>query len=751
MTFFRSYVKSYRMGKVIGIDLGTTNSAAACYEAKIPEILLTSEGTRLLPSVVALSQSGDILVGEPARSQLITNPLNTISSVKRLMGKRFSEIQPDLYQFPYKIIEGDDDTLKIQVHDMQFAPEEISAIILRRLKESSEQYLDDTIKGAIITVPAYFNDSQRQATKDAGEIAGLNVLRIINEPTAASLAFSLDLSGKSRVVVYDFGGGTTDISILEIKGDVIRVMATAGDTNLGGNDLDIILANYLVEQIKQMHNIDLTENKLAMQRIRDAAETAKKELSQMDEHEINLPFITDTPRGPIHFLKYIYRSQFEEMIEQKVEKTISICRTALKRANLTINDIDDVLLVGGSTRIPLVQRRVKDFFNRIPNKKVNPDEIVAMGAAIQGAILDGVSKDILLLDVTPLSLGVKTFGGAFTRVINANTTIPINRSLVFSTVEDNQNEVEINVYQGEREIAEENKLLGKFILTGIKPAQAGTPRIEVTFNININGILKVSAIDLSTKNKNEVLVSQSGLLSKEEIERLKEEAEKFKEADLKKKQLIKKKNAVVRMAYAVKRYLKMPGLSPELTDECRSIIKKAETEIERENPQEMDKVLQELVALNETLEAMPQEMEKLTPLPSFDAFYLEDGQKPGKEAGPRKKTDLKSMKTDILNYIYTIEQHIKNLELEEEIVSECSDLIKRANWEIEEVGLKELQQLHQELAEISHELSLFAEEANVKIPGISPNAEAAIARSKKLKKDDTKPFKILKDKDRDKV
>lgn len=798
MTFFLSCDKYLRMGKVIGIDLGTTNSAAAFVEAKNPEIILTSEGDRLLPSVVAFTQSNERLIGSPAKSQLITNPLNTISSVKRLMGKRFSEVQPYLWQFPYKIIETEDDMLRIVVNEMEFSPEEISAMLLRKLKESAEQYLHDEITGVALTVPAYFNDSQRQATKDAGDIAGLEVLRIINEPTAASLSFSLDLARKARVVVYDFGGGTIDISVLEVKDDVIRVMATAGDTNLGGNDLDYIFSDFLKEQIKKLHDIDLTYNKLAMQRIRDAAENAKKELSGMEEHEINLPFIADTKSGPIHFSKYIKRNEFEELINGEVDKTIGICRTALKRANLTKADIDEVLLVGGSTRIPYVQKRVQEFFNKSPNKKVNPDEIVAMGAAVQGAIVKGVSKDVLLLDVTPLSLGVKTFGGAFTRVIDANTTIPTNRSLVFSTVEDEQEEVEINVYQGEREVAEENKLLGKFTLTGIKPSPRGVPRIEVTFSYNINGILKVTAVDLSTKNQNEVIVSQSGLLTRESIGKLKDDAEKFKKSDIEKRKLIKKKNDILRAAYSLKKHLESPSIDQTTVKICSALIEKAEAEVERENTEGMEKVLAELTEMNEGLGLIPGASKEIKPQPEKthdrglvgeDRFDIKEDLKDKKvEAEPEtappsplpeeemitdekpaalvdeekvvdkqqepivekariveekpaaivdeekevdkepepivekgkvveekpavakkgEKGDDEDLEAGSLEYIRSIESHLQSLELEQEIVNDCTYTIKKAKRIIDGGDSDELKRVYLDLKEMDYNLALIS-------------------------------------------
>ncbi len=588
------------MGKVIGIDLGTTNSVVSILETKNPGIILSPEGDRLLPSIIAFTKDGERLVGNPAKSQMITNPFNTVSSVKRLMGKRYSEIKPFLHQFSYNVVEGPDDTIKIKINEMVFAPEEISAMILHRLKESAENYLKTNVEDAIVTVPAYFNDSQRQATKDAAEIAGLKVLRVINEPTAASLAFSIDLKKKSNVVVYDFGGGTIDFSILEVDREIIKVLSTAGDTNLGGNDLDNLLSDLIVEEIDQQYNLDLSKNKLALQRIRDASEAAKKELSGLEACEINLPFIADSDDGPIHYLKYITRAEFENLINDKVDCTINICDLCLKNANLYPRDIDEVLLVGGSTRIPLVQKKVRAFFGKEPNKKVNPDEIVAIGAAIQGSIIIGERKDILLLDVTPLSLGVKTLGGIYTRVINANTTVPTSRSLVFSTAEDNQQEVEVIVFQGEREIAEENKLLGKFTLKGIQPAPRGVPRIEVNFNININGMLTVGAVDLSTKNKKEVVISNSGLLSEEEIKEIKSKAKRLKDIDLKKRDLISLKNKVINEKYQLEKFLEHPLINgdKDLRNECIETAGNVQPVLDREDDDEIRTFLGELITLN---------------------------------------------------------------------------------------------------------------------------------------------------------
>ncbi|MBN2345966.1 MAG: molecular chaperone DnaK [Candidatus Aminicenantes bacterium] len=571
------------MGKILGIDLGTTKSAIAYLEGTTPEIILTPEGHRLLPSIVAFTSTGERLVGQPAKSQMITNPLNTIFSVKTLMGKKFSEVEPYLQEFPFHIIRHGEDLLRIEVNNEIFSPEEISAMILLKLKDAANRYLSDPIDSVIITVPAYFNDAQRQATKDAGNIAGLTVKRIINEPTAASLAYSVDLKKKAKIIVYDFGGGTIDISVLDVQNGVIKVLATAGNTHLGGNNFDIALTQKLIKEFTDEHRIDLSRDKAALQRIREAAENAKIELSAIDECEINLPFIAESEDGPVHLIKYLRRSEFENLIKKNVEQTLEICSRALQNASLRIADIDEFLLVGGSTRIPFVQQKVREFFRREPNRKVNPDEIVAMGAATQGSIIKGESKDILLLDVTPLSLGVKTFGGAFTRIINANTTIPTSRSLVFSTAEDNQAEVDIEIYQGEREIAEENKLLGKFTLLDIKRAPRGVPRIEVTFNININGIMNVSAMDLSTKNKKEILITHSGLLSKEEVEQLREEAKKLQELDLRKREAIHKKNQIINQLYSLNQLSRGSNLPAEMKAEIAALVREAEREIAKDN------------------------------------------------------------------------------------------------------------------------------------------------------------------------
>ncbi|HSQ35007.1 MAG TPA: molecular chaperone DnaK [Candidatus Binatia bacterium] len=631
------------MGKILGIDLGTTKSAIAYLEGNIPEIILTPEGHRLLPSIVAFTATGERLVGQPAKSQMITNPLNTISSVKTLMGKKFPEVEPYLKEFPFHIIRYGEDLLRIEINNQVYSPEEISAMILRKLKDAADRHLSDPIDGVIITVPAYFNDSQRQATKDAGTIAGLNVTRIINEPTAASLAYSGDLQKKAKIIVYDFGGGTIDISVLDVQNGIIKVLATAGNTHLGGNNFDIALTQKLTREFAQENHIDLTGDKAAMQRIREAAENAKIELSAVDECEINLPFITESEDGPLHLIKYLRRSEFENLVKNDIEQTLEICARALHNANLRISDIDEFLLVGGSTRIPYVQQKVKTFFKKEPNRKVNPDEIVAMGAATQGSIIKGESKDILLLDITPLALGVKTYGGAFTRIINANTTIPVSRSLIFSTVEDNQTDVDIQIFQGEREVAEENKSLGKFTLLAIKPAPRGVPRIEVTFNINVNGMLKVGAMDLSSKNKKEILVTQSGLLSKDDVEKFKEEAKKSSELDSRRKALIIKKNRIINQVYTLNQICKNSQLPAAVRDQCNQLIKAAKKEIEAENAAVMDDLEKQLLELWKKASGICGEPE-LQPEKKEAAIEVGPNQSAAVKTEKRDKEDTKPLK-----------------------------------------------------------------------------------------------------------
>jgi molecular chaperone DnaK len=631
------------MGKILGIDLGTTKSAIAHLEGATPAIILTPEGHRLLPSIVAFTATGERLVGQPAKSQMITNPLNTISSVKTLMGKKYSEVEPYLKEFPFHIIKYGDDLLRIEINNQIYSPEEISAMILQKLKIAANRVLSEPIDGVIITVPAYFNDSQRQATKDAGTIAGLKVKRIINEPTAASLAYAVDVQKKAKLIVYDFGGGTIDISVLDIQNGVIKVLATAGNTHLGGNNFDIALTQKLTKEFANENHIDLSNDKAAMQRIREAAENAKMELSTIDECEINLPFITESDVGPLHLIKYLRRSEFENLIKKEVEQTLEICSRALHNANLRISEIDEFLLVGGSTRIPFIQQKVREFIKKEPNRKVNPDEIVAMGAARQGSIIKGESKDILLLDITPLALGVKTYGGAFTRIINANTTIPVSRSLIFSTVEDNQTEVDIQIFQGEREVAEENKSLGKFTLLAIKPAPRGVPRVEVTFNINVNGMLQVGAMDLSSKNKKEILITQSGLLSKDEIEKSREEAEKSSALDLIKKEGIVKKNKVINQIYALNQVSKNNKTPVKIKNQCAELIREAEKEIEKDNIDAMGKLEKQLLELWKKASTFSEEPEA-PPEKKDAAMDVDLTQGSGPKPGKNSKEDTKPLK-----------------------------------------------------------------------------------------------------------
>jgi len=594
------------MGKIIGIDLGTTNSVVSYMGENGPELVLSTQGERIMPSLVAFTKDDKILVGNSAKSQMVLNT-NTVHSVKRLMGKRFSEVKPYLYQFNYEIVEDKNDKLKIKIDNILYSAEEISAMIIMELKRSAEAHLQDNIKEAIITVPAYFNDSQRQSTRDAGEIAGLKVKRIINEPTAASLSFSTKLKGEKKILVYDFGGGTIDVSVLDIQDEVIKVLSTAGDINIGGDDFNIMLTDLFLEEIKTKENVDLTNDKIAIQRLRDEAEKVKKMLSNESSCEINLPFLAEKDGNPINFQRVIGRNEFENIIRDKVEKTIKICKTALLAAGIETADLDDILLVGGTTRIPLVQQRIKEFFNKSPNKKANPDEIVAMGAAIQGAITLGESRDILLVDVIAISLGVKTKGDIFTKIIKANTTIPVSKSMVFSTAEDDQSEVEIDVFQGESNSVEDNKILGKFILSGIKPALAGEPRIEVSFNMDINGILFVSAIDLTTKKSKKIKVLNSGLLENTEIEELKKkysDVESFKEemADIK-----VLKEDIELIAYYLEICSQNKELDNEIREECDSERKKIMEEVDSDDSEILQKLKRESLMFQEDIKVVIEE------------------------------------------------------------------------------------------------------------------------------------------------
>ena len=545
--------------KVIGIDLGTTNSVVAIMEGGEPKVIINEEGSRLTPSVVAFTKDGEILVGQTAKRQAITNPENTIFSIKRFMGRRYSEVQEEIKTVPYKVVSDSEGNVRVEVRGKQYTPQEISAFILQKLKKSAETYLGQTIEDAVITVPAYFNDSQRQATKDAGRIAGLNVLRIINEPTASALAYGLDKKKDETIAVYDFGGGTFDISILEVGDNVVEVKSTNGDTHFGGDDIDQRIIDWIISEFKKDQGIDLSKDRMALQRLKEAAERAKIELSTTVETEINLPFITANSSGPKHLNMRLRRAELEKLADDIIQRTIEPCRRALEDAKLTPAKIDEVVLVGGSTRIPKVQEVVKNFFGKEPSKNVNPDEVVAVGAAIQGGVLAGDVSDVLLLDVTPLSLGIETLGGVMTVMIPANTTIPTRKSEIFSTATDNQTSVEIHVLQGERPMAADNRSLGRFHLDGIPPAPRGIPQIEVTFDIDANGILGVSARDKATGKEQNIRIEASSGLSKEEIERMKTEAQRNMEADRKRKEEIDLRNQADTLVYSTDKQLKEIG------------------------------------------------------------------------------------------------------------------------------------------------------------------------------------------------
>ena len=525
------------MSKVLGIDLGTTNSCVAIMEAGNPVVITNNEGKRTTPSIVAFLKDGDRKIGDPAKRQAVTNPDKTIYSIKRFMGASFDETSKEGGRVPYKVVKGSNNTPRVQIDDKQFSPQEISAAILQKMKQTAEDYVGTEVKDAVITVPAYFNDSQRQATKEAGEIAGLNVLRIINEPTAAALAYGLDKSDKNQtIVVFDCGGGTHDVSILELGDGVFEVLSTDGDTHLGGDDFDQAIIDHLVSTFKSENNVDLSKDSMALQRLKESAEKAKVELSSSPQTEINLPYITAVDGIPKHLVLTLTRSKFEQLTSSLVERTINPCKTALANAGKKVTDIDEIILVGGSTRIPAIQEAVKKFFGKEPSKGVNPDEVVALGAAIQGGIIKGDVKDVVLLDVTPLSLGIETMGGVMTRLIEANSTIPCKKSQVFSTAVDNQPSVEIHVLQGERPMAKDNRSIGRFHLDGIPPARRGVPQIEVVFDIDVNGIISVSAIDKGTNKTQNIRIEASSGLSKEEIERMKQDAELNADADAKAKE-----------------------------------------------------------------------------------------------------------------------------------------------------------------------------------------------------------------------
>jgi len=561
------------MGKIIGIDLGTTNSCVAVMEGKEPVVITNSEGKRTTPSVIGFIKDGERKVGDPAKRQSVTNPEKTISSIKRFMGTTYDESKGEVNKMAYKIVK-DKNSPRVEIDDRKYSPQELSAIVLQKMKQTAEDYLGQTVTDAVITVPAYFNDAQRQATKEAGEIAGLNVRRIINEPTAAALAYGLDKKSKDmKIVVFDCGGGTHDVSILDLGDGVFEVLSTDGDTHLGGDDFDQAIIDWLVDEFKTENGLDLSKDPMALQRLREAAEKAKVELSSTSTSEINLPYIMPVDGVPKHLVRSLSRAKFEQLVDSLVKRTIEPCKNALSNANLTVGEIDEIILVGGTTRIPAIQEAVKEFFGKEPSKGVNPDEVVALGAAIQGGVIGGEVNDVLLLDVTPLSLGIETMGGVMTKLIEANSTIPTKKSQVFSTAVDNQPSVEIHVLQGERAMAKDNKTIGKFHLDGLPPAMRGVPQIEVTFDIDVNGIINVSAVDKGTDKQQSIRIESSSGLSKEEIERMKQEAELNAESDKKLKEEVELFNLADSTIFQTEKSIK--DLEDKITEDDVNLIKTA--------------------------------------------------------------------------------------------------------------------------------------------------------------------------------
>ena len=598
------------MSKIIGIDLGTTNSCVSVMEGNEPVVIPNAEGKRTTPSVIAFVEGGEIKVGDPAKRQAVTNPTKTVYSVKRFMGNKFSESKKETGRVPYKVVKGDNDTPRVDIDGRLYTPQELSAMILQKMKKTAEDYLGTNVEEAVITVPAYFNDSQRQATKEAGEIAGLKVKRIINEPTSAALAYGLDKKGQDqKIVVFDFGGGTHDVSILELGDGVFEVLSTDGDTHLGGDDVDEKIIDWLADEFKKDETIDLRKDPMSLQRLKEAAEKAKIELSSSAQTEINLPYITATDSGPKHLVRTLTKSKFDQLIDDLVKRTINPCKTALKAAGLSKSDIDEIILVGGSTRIPAVQDAVEKFFGKKPSKGVNPDEVVAVGAAIQGGVFTGDVKDVLLLDVTPLSLGIETMGNVMTKLIEANTTIPTKKSQVFSTAADNQPAVDIRIAQGERPMYPDNKEIGRFQLADIPPAPRGVPQIEVTFDIDANGILNVTAKDKATGKEQNIRIEASSGLTEQEIEKMKKDAEANAEADAKAKETVDKLNSADAMIFQTEKQLKEFG--DKLSDDKKKPIEEALEELKKSyETKDLEKIDPALEKINEAWKAASEEMYK---------------------------------------------------------------------------------------------------------------------------------------------